>query len=536
MTNKYTFADIINDNFLTGFRAYDVCRNIDKVYNIRSINNAKYDINIANNNLILYNEELINNQKIPYIYGNINSYIDFNTLLVDKPQYSICALTKYNGSNDKDILTINNKFNVITKIGHSDNWAGIVDYNNNTDIMYKSTDTSCFDNWVATCVSYDGLGKTSTIIGCDLDNYKSYINHPSLTNIYGNLNINSNLPPTSNSDWALSHILIWDKALESDNLEFIYKSFINYINNPSKNDITFYNNYPRELAPKNCIKPLEKFTSAALNISKQLWAGYYAGDYDAKLNILPNFIGDKSRDLASNMMSNIKFTTSNNIPLIYGSKIDGSIIFPSNSINSNFTICSVTKYTSTEPSSNNMILQSIDNNENNLFYHGHYNNKTGVITYNNTEYSKGYISNSPVDSWVVTCAKNTNSKLPTDNVIINGNSVGLIIPITYINKSQTLTINNNPTSKTYNSDWALSYLLIWDTHLTDEELKNVSNALNDYLKTGEKLTFNIVSTPSATVNTTAIANANVNIKDKGEWLTSLNLTPIQKQLLNYNII
>ena len=71
MTNKYTFADIINDNFLTGFRAYDVCRNIDKVYNIRSINNAKYDINIAKDNLILYNEELIN---------KINIYIETNKI------------------------------------------------------------------------------------------------------------------------------------------------------------------------------------------------------------------------------------------------------------------------------------------------------------------------------------------------------------------------------------------------------------------------------------------------------------------------
>ena len=57
MNNKFDITNIIKDNFITGYRAYDVCRNIDKVYTIRAINNSKYDINIPNINPILYNEQ-----------------------------------------------------------------------------------------------------------------------------------------------------------------------------------------------------------------------------------------------------------------------------------------------------------------------------------------------------------------------------------------------------------------------------------------------------------------------------------------------
>jgi hypothetical protein len=96
-------------------------------------------------------------------------------------------------------------------------------------------------------------------------------------------------------------------------------------------------------------------------------------------------------------MNNVKFNNASSIPFIYGDK-NSFIKFPDNSINTNFTICAITKYTSTNENNNNMILQSIDNNDNNLFYHGHYKNKSGVISYNNYEFSKGYPSINPVNS------------------------------------------------------------------------------------------------------------------------------------------
>lgn len=521
MTNKYSIPDIVNDNFITGYRAYDVCRNIDKVYSIRSINNSKYDINISNinSNPILYNEENTSlNQKIPYIYGTIHSYINFDFLLEDKKEYTLCALTRYNGNNKNNILNIINNDNNITTIGHTDDWAGIVYYNNSNNKMFKSSLNNGMDKWIASCISYDEKNTTTTISGYDMkESYKIY-NHFSLKNIYGKLNINNYTNLGNYSDWAFSILLLWDKALDADKLSFIYKSLILYINSPVDNDIVLYNNYPRILTPNNCKKSIETFNdNFSLNIYKSLWAGYYAGDYNSNLNILPNLTGDKSRDLTSNMLMNVKYSISSNIPFLYGSKTNGKIIFPDNSINSNFTICSITKYTSINTEYNNMILQEKSNKyPSNIFYHGHHNNKNGVITYNSFEFSKGYISTDPINSWTVTCAKNAPSKIPTENVIINGINTGLIIKDKYLKlnkKPQTLTINYNIDKQdNLYSDWALSYILIWDTHLSDDELKFVSNSLNEFLKTGKKLSFNNY-------------NININIDP------SLELSSIQKQLL-----
>jgi hypothetical protein len=590
MSNNYNFADIVNNDFITGYTAYDVCRNGGKVFNIRSINNEKYDINVSNdiNNLIYYNEELVNNQKIPYIYGSaFFSSINFGELLYDKSEYTICALTRYNGSTDefkKNILNIENKYNVISSIGHANKWGGIIDYQNSTDKMFKSTDNNCGNNWVASCVSYDGLGNTTTIVGCDYNNRKVYKDHKSLKNIYGKLyiniitNNNANINAKNNSDWAFSHLLIWNKPLDANKLDFIYKSFIEYVNNPAKNDIILYNKYPRNLAPNNCKIPIEKFYVSPLNISKQLWAGYYAGDYNKTLNVLPNLTNDRTKDLTSNMLINVIQSTTGNITALSGSKLNSAIIFPNNSINSNFTICSITKYNSSIPESNNMILQSLNNNDNNLFYHGHNDNTPGVIMYNNTEFSKGY-KGITTNSWIVSCAKNDNSTIVNNNVLINGNSIGLIIDNSYIispKSPQTLTINyntNKDIQNKYSSDWSLSYLLIWDTHLTDDELNAVSAALNNYITTGEKIVFNnitsptvtaptvttpivttpIVTTPTVTtptvttptvttptvttpiVTTPVVATPQVvnpaAAPVANNWINFLNLTPTQKQLL-----
>ena len=78
-------------------------------------------------------------------------------------------------------------------------------------------------------------------------------------------------------------------------------------------------------------------------------------------------------------------------------------------------------------------------------------------------------------------------------VLINNVNCGLLIDPEYIQKSRktsTLTINyNNITNNSYNSMWALSYLLIWDTHLSDIDLKSVSSSLNTFISKGETVSF-----------------------------------------------
>ena len=499
MNINYKLADIIQTDFITGYRAYDTCRNKSSVLKIRAINDQMFDVNAHSN--VLYNEENIDGQKLPYIYGDINSFINFPNI-IKFPKYTICAITRYNGDDinkKNNVLSITNIANKITTIGHNNNWAGAVEYVNSSTSLVKKSNVNYLNEWVVSCISYDS----------SLDNLttgEAYIgtkNDPSgnintkfadIKAIIGELNINTSTNVNNlNSSWALSHLLVWNTSLSSEKLRVVYSTLINYLSNPAKNDIILYKYiYPRDLLP--CIENFYNKNELTLNISKSLWAGYYAGNYNSRTNELPDFTANPAgRNIKSDMIKNVRFNKNSSIPYLYGDK-NSYIIFPEKSINSDFTICSITKYIQIDNSDNNMILQSIDNTEDNLFYHGHYNGKKGVISYNNNEFSKGFQSVNP-NSWVVTCAKNTNSINPTENVIIDGQYTGLLsVNNDYINNKNKpesrLTINYNKTNNnSYNSNWALSYLLIWDSHLTDNELKSISVALNNFVKNGETLSF-----------------------------------------------
>lgn len=532
-----TLSDIVKNNFLTGYRAYDACRIKNKVSKIRAINNTIYDITSLNN--VYYNEESVNGQKIPYIYGDINSYINFPDIIT-YTKYTICAITKYTSDDNtkkNNILTITNINDRKTSIGHNNNWAGIIEYNNSSSILVKKSSTNYNNNWVVTCMSYDSTSSDLTngeaYIGSKNDPYGSINTRFSDINaIIGKLNINTdNNVNNLNSSWALSHLLVWDTALTPEKLKIVFTKCIDYLSRPADSDIVLYKNmYPLTLP--SCIENFNNPIKNNLNISKQLWAGYYAGNYNSITNELPDLNGNPSRNIKSNMILNVKYDNSSSIPFLYGDK-NSIILFPENSINSNFTICSITKYTSIDPINNNKIFHSLAHNSYD-FYHGHYKNKKGVVSYNGYEFSKGFPTNSPINSWVVACAKNTNSTNPSENVIINGVSCGLFIEPEYtendINRPiSNLTINYDGTNA-YNSEWALSYLLIWDSHLSDIELKNVSTALNRFLENGETLSFmNSQTQISYSSDNSQLSTSDTELKKAkyADW----NLTMIQKQFL-----
>ena len=547
-----SLADIIQTNFITGYRAYDVCHNKNNVVKIRAINNENFDISGSNLNKIYYDEESVNGQKIPYIYGDINSFVKFQNIL-KLPKYSICVISKYTGSDitkKNKILTLENDINNrLTAIGHNNRWAGIVEYSNASLSVYKSSTKNYNNDWVVTCIAYNGINANiaagEAYIGSKNDpNGAIFTKFNDIEAVIGTLGINSSANIQTHSEWALSHLLIWDVALSGEKLKIVYNTFIAYLSNPANDDIILYkNSYPRNLL--NCIEPFYNQPSDntnIINLDKPLWAGYFAGDYNSSTNILPELLGNTSRNLTSNMLNNITLNNISATPYIGGNK-DSYIIFPENSISSNFTICSITKYTSTIETNNNMILQSINNNDTDLFYHGHYKNKNGVITYNNYEFSKSYPSKQPINSWIISCAKNTNSTNIVDNVIINDNYSGLYIEPDYINKIKsptTLTINyNNDKNVTYNSEWALNYVLIWDTHLSDKELKIISTALNNYIKTGKKPIFvnpspiiqnqtNNISSLSTTQSNSISVSEPISISSR---YMGLNLTDMQKKML-----
>ena len=534
MNINYILADIIQTDFITGYRAYDVCHNKSEVLKIRAINDQIFDV--KNHSNILYGEENVNGQKLPYIYGDINSFINFPNI-IKYQQYTICAITRYNGVDDSkknNILSITNMANKITTIGHNNKWAGTVEYVNSSTSVEKKSNVNYLNEWVVSCISYDStldnLTAGEAYIGSKNDPTGSInTKFADIKAIIGDFNINTaNNINNLNSSWALSHLLVWNIPLTSEKLRVVYSTLIDYISNPAKNDIILYKNiYPRNLFP-SCVEKFYNYNELALNISTPLWAGYYAGNYNSITKELPDFSGNPvNRNIKSNMIKNVKFNNTGGIPFLYGDK-NSYIIFPENSINSDFTICAITKYMPSIDDNNNMILQSIDNTENNLFYHGHYKNKKGVITYNNYEFSKGFPSGD-VNSWVVSCAKNTKSTNISENVIIDGHYGGLSVETDYINNKNkpisTLTINyNNANNSSYYSNWALCYLLIWDKHLSDNELKTISVSLNNFIKKGETLSF--MNSQNQISYSSQYPNQYPNQCD--------NLSDIQKQMLQFN--
>ena len=548
-----SLIDIVNTNFITGFRAVDTCRIKNKIVKIRSINDNKYDILPENFENVLYNEEIVNGKIIPYIYGNINSYIIFPNI-IKSTKYTICTISKYIGNeNNNKIITIQNLNNKISSIGHSNGWAGIIELINSSSSSYKKSTKNYNNNWVITCLSYcgdinDGYG--DIYIGTDTDVNFDYFHIKDISPaIIGNLTINKTNESHFNSDWALSHLLVWNNSMSSIDLKNIYINMVNYLRNPAGNDLMLFNEYPRNFP--NCIEQFYNINTDMNNQSNKLsvklpWAAYFAGDYDSTKNILPNFIDakDRTKDINATNIINVKLDKTTSIPFIHGDK-DSYIIFPENSITSNFTICSITKYKSKNPDTNKKIIRSIDNKTN--FYHGHYNNKAGVIEYDNYEFSKGLTNtvDNPVDSWVVVCAKNSK---PPNNVYINNIDLSLTTIdnsyFTLTRNSNTLSINyNKDMTITDNSEWALSYIFIWDSHLTDDEMKSVSSSLNNYLKTGTKIEFNSPILPQIplidkqeSINYTdkfnQIKSAIFNKKEKDNYkYQDINLTDLQKKML-----
>jgi len=515
------------DIFITGYRAFDVCRLRSQVTKIRSINNQVFDIDKNNINNVLFNQDYVNGKIIPYIYGGINSYIQFPDI-IKYPRYTICTLSRYNGNNKNNknkIINIVNPNGKISSFGHNNGVGGVVEFENSSSLSSYYSKNNLNSDWVITCVSYDSRKEDQKMglayIGNDYTNYNFY-SYTDIEAIIGNLNINKSGTPSLNSDWALSHLFVWNDALPDNMLRNVYTSLVAYLKNPAEDDFILFSNHPRDLIScvDRVVRPIP-FTNTPLNVKKP-WAIYHAGSFDSTSNILQNLAGDNTKDIID--MANVKSGIESKFKFIYGG-IDSYIKFPTNSINSNFTICSVTRYNTNK--NHNKILQSFENTK--QFYHGHYKNKIGVIEYNGFEFAKYAPTTDPTTSWVITCAKNSNSP---NNVIINNNNYDLVIDPDYINSQKipnTLTININKNSdSSQNSDWALSYIIIWDSHLTDTEMNLVSNALDNYIKTGQLLLFQTsLYSPSSKQGSVSSPD----LLGRYDQYPGLYLTELQKKML-----
>jgi hypothetical protein len=217
------------------------------------------------------------------------------------------------------------------------------------------------------------------------------------------------------------------------------------------------------------------------------WGVYYAGNFSD--NTLYDLLGRDDRNAITsgniNKLNAAGFGANGTVKSILGST-SSYIEWTANSIPEKFTICSITRYTGNY--NNKRILTARNATVANDWIHGHKNGKRGVVYYSEykTNSSPDFNLTGNNTDWVVTCAKN--DATTPHNIYINGiasgiksgGQGGLRLAINKLDDTNIIAEQ---------SDFALSYIIIWDTNLTNTALEIISDLLMNYLNTGEELLF-----------------------------------------------
>ena len=157
---------------------------------------------------------------------------------------------------------------------------------------------------------------------------------------------------------------------------------------------------------------------------------------------------------------------------LYG-ETESTVEWPTGSIPSEFTICSITRYVVDGRKGRILAGRSSP------WLHGHYESKRGVAYYKawNTDMkSVGVLTD-----WLVICGKNSVGLVP-NNILVDGVALGVI---NGGGGGGYLGINNNLFSPAENSHWAFRELMIWNTTLSDEEMRIASMSLRISLIYGQ---------------------------------------------------
>jgi len=157
------------------------------------------------------------------------------------------------------------------------------------------------------------------------------------------------------------------------------------------------------------------------------------------------------------------------IPFVEGTT-PTTIQWPSGSIPSTYTICSITRYTG---GASNRILDAGAN-----WYHGHHGNKAGSIYYGiwSTTIDTNMIAYtiSVRTNWVIACGRNIATAGATSSIV---NGVVQLAAAGGNFGDGRLRINTWGEK----SDWQLSRLYVWNRHLTNAEFAEASAKLNSYV-------------------------------------------------------
>jgi hypothetical protein len=235
-------------------------------------------------------------------------------------------------------------------------------------------------------------------------------------------------------------------------------------------NMTGYNLAASQQAVSN-LSPNQQRTAFTQFINyKKPWGMYAARSYNS--NILPDLTNNGRNAICTGVtLNNISGYGANVIiPYIYGSQTS-TVNWPDGSIPTNFTVCSITRYTD---GNNHMILKGGSG----TWIHGHWGGAKGLAHYQ-VSMGGGDRTASTLTNWVVVCGKNNGTK--PKNILVDNNPVGSTDGGT---GGQIRMIINTIGQHSEKSDWAFSHLFIWDQNLTDDEMLFVSRVLKQYLVDG----------------------------------------------------
>lgn len=391
---------------------------------------------------------------VPYISGTTATTITWPSGSIPTT-FTICSITRHTGTTNARILCAATTLNWLH--GHDSTGVGVAYYdgyktsNNNNASVLSATD------WLVMCGT-NGTNTTPNNIllnGLGVGTANGGTGNAQLT-------INNSTSVVSPSTFAFQQLFIWDSALTNDQLAVVSFKMMNYLKYGYISDVT-----------------------SMLTPVGTPWGAYIAGNnnsttlYDTTGNGRHATIGGTGYALGTSSGNGAAAS----MPYITGTTAT-TVAWPSGSIPTTFTICSITRYTGT---TNQRILQA-GNGAN--FYHGH-NSSTAIgSVYYGASNTPGTTASSVSNTtdWLVMCGTNGTNTTP-NNMLANGLGIG-----TGNGGSGNAQLSiNYGSSFSYPSTFAFQQVIIWDSALTNAQLAVVSFLMTNYLATGK--TTSILPTP-----------------------------------------
>lgn len=341
---------------------------------------------------------------------------------------------------------------------------------------------------------FSGYKQSSTTSqGFNINNYtQSTASNPSATVSYLGLNFSDGTYKTNHYMYAFA---VFSKSLyNSADERFLMNYFKVYV-------------------------PAQYAALYAIYSNKPPWGIYDADKWNSSTNVLPDIRGwsrdatsagtiTKGRGAGNGATSAVAYITGNT---------GSTLTWPSGSIPTNFTICSVTRYTG---GTRRRLLNGTSN-----WLHGHWNGQRGVCHYDSWKTNQTGVGT--LDNWLVCCGKNSGST--PNNILLDGVASGTA---TGGASNQQLFVNTGGGNYGETTDFQLSYLIIWDQILTDAEMVTVSNALLYYLSSGipfeipfayDGLTAATAAPSAASLTTSSTTNASNGVY----WINLPTVGPTQ---------